>query len=205
VDSVLDALARNAASALRSARVHARTVEQATLDPLTGLANRRRLDDDLAREWDRARRYGRGLSICMLDLDHFKRINDGAGHITGDAWLRLLAGILRNTCRDTDDAYRYGGEEFLVLLPETGASAARTVAERLRQAVADAAGPAAWPHVTASLGVATLQPGMAEVTDLVAAADAALYAAKRGGRDRVEVAVPAPARNDRQPVSSGRR
>jgi diguanylate cyclase (GGDEF)-like protein len=196
---VLEALALNAASALESARLNARTAEQATQDALTALPNRRRLEIDVEREWDRARRYDRPLSLCMLDLDHFKAINDTAGHVVGDAWLRQVGAILRDTLRDTDTAYRYGGEEFLLLLPESDATAAAAVAERLRQAIELAAGPASWPNVTASFGVASQQPGMAGVPELVAAADEALYAAKRGGRNRVAVAgaptalVPVPA------------
>ena len=187
VDTVLEALALNAASALESARLNARTAEQATHDALTGLPNRRRLEVDVAREWDRARRYNRPLSVCMFDVDHFKAVNDGGGHVVGDAWLRQLGAILRDTLRDTDTAYRYGGEEFLLLLPESDVQAASAVAERLRLAVESAVGPAAWPTVTASFGVATQEPGMADVPDLIAAADEALYAAKRGGRNRVAV------------------
>ena len=185
VDSVLEALARFAAVALSAAEVHARTLEQARSDALTGLRNRRSLDAELPVEVQRARRYDRPVSVALLDVDHFKHVNDTARHAAGDEWLRLVAGILQERLRGSDAAYGYGGEELVLLLPETDEEAATIVAERLREAVAAAVGPAAYPHVTVSIGAATATYAMAGASDLLAAADTALYAAKRGGRDRV--------------------
>ncbi|RKS80245.1 diguanylate cyclase (GGDEF)-like protein [Motilibacter peucedani] len=191
VDSVLEALARFAAVALESARLHAQTLEQARSDSLTGLRNRRSLDTDLPVEWSRARRYDRPFSIALLDLDHFKRVNDTAGHAVGDAWLRLVGGVVLGRLRTSDSAYRYGGEELVVLLPETDADAAFIVADRLREAVEACQGPSTYPSMTVSIGVATATFGMADSSELLAAADAALYAAKAGGRNTVVVASPA--------------
>ncbi|RZS91358.1 diguanylate cyclase (GGDEF)-like protein [Motilibacter rhizosphaerae] len=185
VDSVLEALARFAAVALQSARLHAQTLEQARGDALTGLRNRHSLDAELPVEFTRSRRYDRPLSVALLDVDHFKRVNDTAGHAVGDAWLRLVGGIVLDGLRTSDSAYRYGGEELVVVLPETDLDAAVLVAERLREAVAACAGPKAYPTVTVSIGVATVNHAMAGYEDVLAAADAALYAAKRSGRNRV--------------------
>ncbi|NHC15248.1 sensor domain-containing diguanylate cyclase [Motilibacter deserti] len=188
VDSVLEALALSAASALEAARLHASVTEQARLDGLTGLRNRRSLEEEAAHEWSRSRRYDRPLSVCMIDLDHFKRINDTAGHAIGDEWLRRTADAVAAGLRGSDLAYRYGGEELVVMLPETSADAAMIVAERMRAAIEAVVGPAEYPHVTASVGVATLSYAMRDVNELLAAADTALYAAKTAGRNRVVAA-----------------
>ena len=189
VDSVLEALARFAAVALESARLHQQTIEQARSDALTGLRNRRSLDTDLPVEWQRARRYDRPFSVALLDLDHFKRVNDTAGHAVGDEWLRLVGGVVLGRLRTSDSAYRYGGEELVVLLPETDADAAFIVADRLREAVAATPGPAGYPAITVSIGLATATHAMATPQDLMDAADIALYAAKAAGRDQVVAAA----------------
>ncbi len=170
----------------------------AVTDELTGLHNRRFFFERLDAEIDRAHRYGRLPSLVLVDLDHFKRINDTFGHTTGDAVLRETARVLRENVRETDDIARYGGEEFVLLLMETGLADASAVAEKLRAAVAThefAAGGAAL-RVTISLGVAELGPGD-DAAALVARADVALYDAKHGGRDRVALALPGPPRPGR--------
>lgn len=158
-------------------------------DPLTGLANRRQWDRRLADEWERSRRHRRPLSVVMADLDHFKRINDEHGHAAGDLVLQAVADLLSYGVRGPDTVARLGGEEFGILLPETGDDEAAAAAERLRQAVADLE-LAGLPDldVRLSLGVASVDgdtPRPADADDLVAAADRALYRAKRQGRDRV--------------------
>lgn len=160
-------------------------------DALTGLHNRRSADERLLDEIARVRRHGRPLSALVIDVDRFKHINDQHGHEAGDAVLRELAQRLPRMLRATDFVARQGGEEFLVLLPATGAPQAHEVAEKLRRAIAlEPLEPIG--TVTASIGVATLTPEMEAVSDPVALlrrADDALYAAKRGGRNRVAVAA----------------
>ena len=184
-EQVLGALLSTAAAALESAHLHSTAREQADRDGLTGLANRRRFEVDVDEEWQRCRRYGRPMSVIMVDLDHFKRLNDEHGHLLGDEVLRAAAEAMAGTLRSTDTAYRYGGEEFVVLLRETALDDAQAAAERIRLAVAAVSVPATGVLVTASAGVAERHASMAHHTELVAAADAGLYAAKRAGRDRV--------------------
>ncbi|PPK98832.1 diguanylate cyclase (GGDEF)-like protein [Kineococcus xinjiangensis] len=185
VDDALQGLALSAAAHLQVLHLLAETRSMASTDQLTGLGNRRRMDEDLAAEWSRSRRHRRPLSFALLDLDHFKRVNDTAGHLVGDEWLRLVATIAQAAVRASDRVYRYGGEEIAVLLTETDEEAAAGVVERIREAVERASGPEQVPHLTTSAGLAQLHPDMADVGDLLGAADAALYAAKRGGRNRV--------------------
>jgi len=158
-------------------------------DELTGLWNRRHLVDRLHAEVERSRRYGRPLALILLDLDHFKTINDTYGHAAGDEVLRVTSRAMEAICRDLDVPGRMGGEEFAVVLPETDAKGARVVADRLRLEIAsclhEAAGHPPF-RVTASLGVVTLEPGSErDVESLMHAADAALYRAKELGRNRV--------------------
>jgi len=160
------------------------------LDALTGVANRRSLDDQLAREWGRMRRDGRPLSLVLCDVDCFKDYNDRYGNPAGDACLRRVAeALVRAAGRSGDVVARYGGEEFAVVLPETGEDGALPVAERARAAVRDLAIPHAGSPVgavvTISAGIATALDEDAGPAALLARADAALYAAKRAGRDRV--------------------
>jgi diguanylate cyclase (GGDEF)-like protein len=167
----------------------------ATTDVLTGVFNRRVLLERLELELRRCRRYGSRVCVLLLDVDHFKRVNDSYGHLAGDAVLVALGQILRTRVRGTDVAGRYGGEEFCVVLPETDLEAGRELAERLRQRVAAeafrAGGGAAF-RVTCSVGVAQFDSARQKVTDLLQAADAALYRAKQQGRDRVCVAEGGP-------------
>jgi len=182
---VLEALLSTAAAAMESARLHSSAREMAELDALTHLPNRRRMEDDLGAEWERCRRYNRALTFVMLDLDHFKRLNDTFGHLAGDTVLKAAADAVAMTLRGTDTAYRYGGEEFAVLLRETELDEALLVAERLREAVGAVQVPGCAANVSASLGLAQAGSGMLHHSELIAAADEALYAAKRQGRDRV--------------------
>ncbi len=159
-------------------------------DGLTGLYNRAWLNDMLPKLVATAHRSGGPLSMVMIDLDHFKRFNDTHGHLAGDAALRSAAAIINAALRPSDFAVRYGGEEIVVLLPETSDTLATMVAERLcarlRQAVIFDDMRLPMPHVTGSLGVATLGVEMDEL-QLLAAADAALYRAKQAGRDRISL------------------
>jgi diguanylate cyclase (GGDEF)-like protein len=158
---------------------------QSREDSLTGLANRRSFDEQLQREIERARRYGHALGLLLVDLDHFKRVNDGAGHAAGDAVLRIVAEVMRARARGTDLVARLGGEEFAVLLPETSAEGARISAEQLRQAVAGHDfSEARVGSVTLSVGVALWRHGDSS-DDLLRHADQALYRAKAEGRNCV--------------------
>jgi len=152
-------------------------------DLLTGLYNRALLDARLRQEFERARRYGRPLSLVMLDIDHFKAINDEFGHLMGDKMLQVIAALARASLRTTDVLGRWGGEEFLVLCPETTAEDALAVAERIRAAVAQGQYPSRRAH-SVSAGVASLGP-QDSVDTLLQRADTALYQAKNSGRDRV--------------------
>jgi diguanylate cyclase (GGDEF)-like protein len=191
-EQVLTALLATAAAALESAHLHSAARELADIDGLTQLPNRRRFEVDIDGEWERCRRYGRPLSVVMLDLDHFKRLNDEHGHLLGDQVLREVATAVNAVLRSTDTAYRYGGEELVVLLRETGLEDAASAAERLRRAVADLHITGYQVSVTTSAGVATRQASMSHYTELIEVADRALYAAKRHGRDQVVADAAAP-------------
>jgi diguanylate cyclase (GGDEF)-like protein len=154
----------------------------ATRDGLTGLHNHRAFHEHLAREAADALRSGQPLALALIDLDHFKAVNDTHGHLIGDELLRAVAGAVAAAVRAGDVAARVGGEELAVLLPATGPAEAEAIAERLRRVVAAAGGPV---PVTASVGVASAPAGTPPVA-LLAAADDALYEAKRLGRNRVE-------------------
>ena len=185
-DQVLASLLSTAAAALESAHLHSTARELADMDALTQLPNRRRFENDVDTEWDRCRRYGRPMSLVMMDLDHFKRLNDEHGHLLGDQVLRQVSAVVADTLRTTDTAYRYGGEEIVVLLRETGLEDAALAAERLRVAVAEVV-VEEHPGVTVSTsaGVASRLATMSHYTALVDEADKALYEAKRRGRNRV--------------------
>ena len=159
----------------------------AASDPLTGLANRRAFDQYLVQQAEIAKRYGGPLSLIMLDIDHFKRVNDRLGHMVGDEVLRNVASQIRSALRAADFVARWGGEEFVVALPGTPLSGANETAERIRAAIAADASVVATGEpvrVTVSAGVASLGSGDG-ATALVQAADAALYRAKAEGRNRV--------------------
>lgn len=187
--TLLETLSVHAAAAVEAARLHERASHAGDHDALTGLANRRRLDADLQLESDRSLRYGNPLSLLMLDLDHFKRLNDTYGHQRGDEVLQHVATVITGALRATDSAYRYGGEELALLLRETDTEGAAVLAERIRATI-EASYPARGitRTVTASVGVACLPSHAADATTLVSAADAALYSAKHAGRNRVHLA-----------------
>ncbi|MEJ2694588.1 MAG: diguanylate cyclase, partial [Candidatus Thiodiazotropha sp.] len=164
---------------------------QAHIDSLTGLANRGRFMALAEAEQARAARYGKPFAVLLLDVDHFKSINDLYGHKAGDAVLRELGAILRKTLREVDIIGRIGGEEFAALLPETDAAQAPEVAERLRRAIADSEMPAGDGeplHITVSIGVVVSTEHASYIDKLLSQADIALYQAKNNGRNRVSVA-----------------
>lgn len=165
----------------------------ASTDPLTGLLNRRRFLELAQAEQARAQRYGRPVAVLLVDLDHFKRVNDTHGHRMGDAVLRTAADVLTASRRTSDLAARFGGEELVLLLPETDLKGAVGLAERLRLALAGAQTrlDGADVRITASIGVASLRAGES-LDSLLHRADQALYSAKRAGRDRVMVAAGQP-------------
>jgi diguanylate cyclase (GGDEF)-like protein len=185
---VIEAMAAQAATAIDAALVHALTESLSLSDPLTGLANRRQLDQDLALEVERAARYGRSLAVLMIDIDHFKQVNDTFGHGVGDAVLSEVARLLSEHARGGDTVYRYGGEEFAVLARESDINGAVIVAERLRAVVEDhyASSAPGDVSVTISIGVASVSDTVDAAQRVLEASDAALYDAKRSGRNRVE-------------------
>jgi diguanylate cyclase (GGDEF)-like protein len=167
-----------------------RVASQATTDALTGIANRRSFDEELALEWRRAHRIGDSFALVLLDLDDFKKVNDTHGHPAGDAVLRSVGEALGSGVRQIDLAARYGGEEFVVLVPESDLQGATQLAKRLRVAVSKARTElpdGRLLKVTASFGVAA-KGDLSSAEQLVAAADEALYEAKRAGKNRVVAA-----------------
>jgi diguanylate cyclase (GGDEF)-like protein len=184
-------LVAHAVVALDNERLHRIVERQALVDGLTGLANRRHGEEVLAVEIARALRFGGPVGLVLADLDGFKDVNDRHGHPTGDMALREFADVLRETVRDVDLVCRWGGEEFLLVLPGTDTDGAEQLAERVRETLRDRVlvGPDGTPLlVTSSFGVASY-PDAASPDELVAQADRALYEAKRNGKDRVERAT----------------
>jgi diguanylate cyclase (GGDEF)-like protein len=174
---------------LRTFRWTEEQASEARVDSLTGLANRRALEEILAAEISRAQRFAHQLAIVLLDLDRFKEINDSFGHAAGDVMLRAVSRLLTSLARQGDTVARWGGEEFVVVLPETDLEGARRFAERLRRTIeAHVVGEM---QTSASCGVATMLPEDS-VEDLLGAADHALYQAKTKGRNRTESAVRPP-------------
>ena len=174
---------------MRNALLYRAATRSALRDPLTETGNRIAMDQTLQREIDMARRHSTPLSLLMLDIDHFKRINDTHGHAAGDKVLRAVAASIKGQLRNVDMVFRYGGEEFLILLSNTGREAAAMVGERLRFAtqakeyLADGKSI----ELTVSLGCSTLLPGES-AESLLRRADSALYVAKREGRNRLAMA-----------------
>jgi diguanylate cyclase (GGDEF)-like protein len=170
--------------AVNHARLFAQMQQQALTDGLTGCFNRRSFEMQLERDLHLATRMRQPVSLILLDIDHFKKVNDTHGHDAGDIALRVLANGMREELRGVDTAARYGGEEFAVILPQAGVDGAVAVAERLRAHIERTEVPGVG-HITASFGVATFPLHATSRDGLVATADRALYSAKHSGRNRV--------------------
>ena len=184
--SIYEVLRGQISSALKRTELHAQVLELSLTDSLTQLRNRRYAEIILQEETERSRRYSRDLALIMIDADYFKKYNDTFGHLAGDEVLREVARCIQSGVRRGPDlAARYGGDEFVVVLPETNASGARAVAENIRTLVA--ADPLLQLKVTVSLGVAALRGGECVAEHLLESADRALYEAKKLGRNRVSV------------------
>jgi diguanylate cyclase (GGDEF)-like protein len=172
-------------------RRHERIAQEALTDPLTGLWNRRRLAGTLDREVSRALRFGHEISLIILDVDDFKRINDRLGHLQGDLVLETVADLVKDATRDIDVAARYGGDELALILVETGSEGATILAERLRERVRDTEVPqrdGGTMGVTISVGVATIPDSAEDLDSLVDGADRALLRAKRAGKNQIRAA-----------------
>jgi len=186
---VLSILASFAAMSIDNACLHQRTHHLAVTDGLTGLYNQRQFRLMLKDEMVRARRYEKPLTLLMFDVDDFKMFNDTYGHVKGDQALAAVAEILRGAMRESDMVFRYGGEEFIAILPETAIDVALTAAERARQEIEKKSGEylrdIADPGVTVSVGVAAYPVDGVDRDALLQVADALLYKAKREGKNRV--------------------
>ncbi|MFC1988397.1 diguanylate cyclase [Chloroflexota bacterium] len=169
-------------------QLYAEVEEKARIDALTGLLNRRSLDEAIASEIHRCSRYGGIFSLITLDLESLKNINDNYGHQAGDELLKRIGVVMRNSIRSADQAFRYGGDEFAILLPNTDIDSAKQVAERIRKQIASLkiTGDAS---VTASLGLASWPANGKGANEIIAAADAALYEAKRNGGNQSQPAA----------------
>lgn len=188
---LLELLAAHAAVALDNTRLFSELQRLAIIDDLTGMFNRRHFFEVARLEFERARRYRRPLAIIMLDIDHFKDVNDRLGHLVGDQVLRVVAQRCRENLRDTDVIGRYGGEEFILLLPETTIDGAQQMAERLRVAIGDIPiyARSETVLVTISIGLASIGPDCTDLDQLISMADNALYLAKDKGRNVVGLPV----------------
>jgi diguanylate cyclase (GGDEF)-like protein len=177
------------AAAWSNAQMYGELERRALTDALTGLFNIRWWRDMGPRVMSQSLRTGAGVGVLLMDLDHFKQINDSAGHAAGDSVLRAVARAVRRVVRDSDYAVRYGGEEFLIVLTNSTAEGAMRVAQALQLALSELRAPASdMKRVTASIGVAVFPDHGQEMDDVVAAADHAMYEAKREGRDRIAIA-----------------
>lgn len=170
-------------------RFDAKLIELASTDALTGLLNRRTLMKAAERRVEEARRYGQSLSILMLDIDKFKRINDKFGHLEGDRVLQAVANVMTSCSRRTDYLGRFGGEEFMLVCPSSDAEEAGILAERIRAAIENREGDSRLHkyNITVSIGVAAMSSPEAQVRDMIDAADRAMYRAKKAGRNRVVI------------------
>jgi diguanylate cyclase (GGDEF)-like protein len=185
-----EALLRQAFTVMENAWLYRQIIRMSTTDGLTGLTNVRAFREIHKREHSRAVRHRLRYSIVMMDIDHFKKINDVYGHPVGDTVLRELSAIIRDSFRTTDFPARYGGEEFIILLPETLKREAQIVADRLRQAVERKvfASPSPSLHATISMGITDFDPeSPLTEKEVIAVADEALYTSKREGRNRITI------------------
>jgi diguanylate cyclase (GGDEF)-like protein len=185
----LESVADMCAAAIQNARYIERAKELAYLDGLTGIFNRRFFEMRITEELERANRYTTQLSVIMLDIDHFKRLNDEFGHLLGDEVLRQVSTIFRQQVRKGDVVCRFGGEEFALLLPQTSGEQAQEAAEKLRRLVENWNFPGVPRPVTISAGIACYPENGRTRDQIVSSADAALYSAKQTGRNRVERAM----------------
>lgn len=187
----LETLSSLLAVSIENARIYAEKEWLATVDGLTGLLNRRTWFEHLNREWDRCRRYNRALSVLVLDVDHFKQVNDVYGHMMGDQALQMVSHLILEALRGSDQAGRLGGDEFVILLPETDQVGAMAVAERVLAGAGLASLTSSTGRViplTLSVGAATWpDASVSSATGLLHAADRALYRGKQGGRNRVSL------------------
>jgi len=199
---MLETVAAHAAITLSNAAMYRKMETMATTDGLTGLSNRRRFLELVEEAIARAERFGRRVSILMVDADHFKSVNDNYGHPVGDMVLRKIAKILGDEARRVDVVGRYGGEEFIAMLDETNMAGALQVGERMRQQIADCLiqGEFGRIQVTVSMGLATYPDHGSSVEKLIEAADQALYAAKENGRNQVRVAGDQRCASPQEPV-----
>ncbi|MCK4862960.1 MAG: diguanylate cyclase [Dehalococcoidales bacterium] len=177
---LLEQLASQISMPLENAKLYAKAEEKARVDELTGLLNRRSLDEMIDTEISRHSRYGGAFSLAIVDLDSFKAYNDTYGHLSGDKLLRQIGNIIKSAIRNADHAFRYGGDEFAILLPQTTVDAALQVTERVRKKIAEEVEAGKIP-VTASIGLASWPDDGISHTDIIAAADVILYRAKRDG------------------------
>jgi diguanylate cyclase (GGDEF)-like protein len=189
---LLESYLNGAASALSNLRLLDRMKQQANIDMLTGLYNRRFVEDYARKLLAIARRRMQPVGVIMLDLDHFKSFNDVYGHEVGDRILRQFAKTVTASMRETNLAARYGGEEFVVILPDTSTKSCLLVAERIRKAVAAMVVPSntekPLPQLTVSIGIAAFPEHGETLEEIIQASDKALYESKRGGRNRVTAA-----------------
>lgn len=181
---------RLAAEIAHSKELETELQRQALTDPLTGLSNRRHYEMLFKREHDRCCRHGAALTLGMIDLDHFKRINDNHGHDVGDQVLKFVAEVMQRPLRHSDVLGRFGGEEFILILPDTSLAQARAIAERMRQALEDDAlvQGDTLIKVTATFGLTQVRPADSDIQECVRRADEALYEGKRSGRNKVTLA-----------------
>lgn len=195
---LIEMFAQQAAIAIQNAHLFSEVQRLAITDTLTGLFNRRYFMERARIEFERTRRYHTPLSVVMLDLDHFKDVNDTYGHLLGDIVLQNIGKICRETLRCVDIVGRYGGEEFIILLPETPITKAYITAERLRKSIAEAVTPSDQGdiRVTASLGISTKTEAVENLDTLLVQADRALYHAKGRGRNKVVICETDPAKHE---------
>lgn len=202
--TVLDLVGSNVAMVVKLLFLYEENRWLSIVDPLTRVYNRRYFKESLRKEFDRSRRYGNALSLLFVDIDNFKLVNDTYGHHQGDLVLREIANYITETLRKVDIISRYGGEEFVLLLPETPLQAAAIIADRLRAGIQGRIfGLDESFQVTVSVGVTAVEQGIREHIELVERADAAMYEAKRQGKNRVVVAQPPEEAPSLEPIRGG--